>query len=176
VVQGDACHIPIRSGTFDTLLTAHVMHLVSDWRQALQEFRRALRPGGIYINVRTYEAAKESPRRRSREFWTSWLAGNGFRSSHPGVQDREELLDELIRMGAQVEEAEITRYTYQYTLREELERIHGRIYSDTWDVPAGIFPSSVKELASWMAEQFGDLDQEIEEEVSFNLESARFAG
>jgi ubiquinone/menaquinone biosynthesis C-methylase UbiE len=174
LVQADATHIPFPSSQFDALLTVHVMHLVSGWKGALQEFRRVLRPGGTYLNVRTYETGAQAVRRRSREFWSSWVAEHGYQAFHPGIRDHEELVDELRQIGAQVDEIEVTRYTYRYTPREELDRTGSRIYSDTWDVPEGIFAASLLELHDWMVEEIGDLDQVIEEEVSFNLEVARF--
>ena len=78
-------------------------------------------------------------------------------------------------MGAHVREVEVLRYPLTYTLREELERFAGRIYSDSWDIPNPVFEVSVKELRSWAEAQYGDLDQERADEVRFAIDIAQFS-
>jgi SAM-dependent methyltransferase len=174
VAQSDAEHIPFETGQFDAVLTVHVMHFISGWKTALQEYRRVLRPEGIFINARTYEATETSLRRLARDHWSRWVAERGFVHLWPGVRENDEFVEELRRMGAEVTEWDVTRYTHSYTLRGELDRIRSRIYSDTWDLPDEVFAASLEHLEPWMEDQFGDLDQSIEEEVTFKLETARF--
>ncbi|QUQ66775.1 class I SAM-dependent methyltransferase [Kutzneria sp. CA-103260] len=45
-VLGDACALPFAAGSFDGVHLARVLHHVSDWRVALTEARRVVRPGG----------------------------------------------------------------------------------------------------------------------------------
>jgi SAM-dependent methyltransferase len=45
-VLGDACALPFASGSVDGVHLARVLHHVSDWRVALTEARRVVRPGG----------------------------------------------------------------------------------------------------------------------------------
>lgn len=46
VVEADITHLPFESGSFN-IVTSHLMlHHVIDWRPALEEARRVLRPGG----------------------------------------------------------------------------------------------------------------------------------
>jgi SAM-dependent methyltransferase len=48
VVVGDAVHLPVRDCAVDVVLDLGALHLVPDWRAALAEVRRVLRPGGVY--------------------------------------------------------------------------------------------------------------------------------
>jgi SAM-dependent methyltransferase len=45
-VLGDACALPFATGSVDGVHLARVLHHVSDWRVALTEARRVVRPGG----------------------------------------------------------------------------------------------------------------------------------
>jgi SAM-dependent methyltransferase len=45
-VLGDACALPFATASFDGVHLARVLHHVSDWRLALSEARRVVRPGG----------------------------------------------------------------------------------------------------------------------------------
>src|SRR4029079_90376 len=44
--QGDITALPFEDSSFDVIIAVHVLHLVADWRRAVQEARRVLRNGG----------------------------------------------------------------------------------------------------------------------------------
>jgi len=174
LIQTDVAALPFPTNYFDALLTVHVMHLVGPWREALREFRRVLKPGGKYLNIRTYEPVGISIREQARDFWHSWITTRGIDVRHPGVQNRTELLQELQRMGASVTEIEAVRYTHAYTLGEELERYQTRVYSDTWKIPDAIFEASVQELRARLVRDYVSLDQQVEDEVRFAIDAVLF--
>jgi SAM-dependent methyltransferase len=174
VARADATHIPFPAGHFDALLTVHVMHLVGEWPRALAEFKRVLKPSGVYLNVQTYDTVGPSARRQMRDFWWEWLADHGTLVSFPGVSEHEVLLEELANMEATVIERDVVHYGIKFTPREELERFEGRVYSNTWDIPDDIYQASLRALAAWAVDQYGTLDREFEDEVRFSLEIVRF--
>lgn len=45
LVCADATRLPFRPAVYDAVLFCHVLHLVTDWRAAVDEARRMLRPG-----------------------------------------------------------------------------------------------------------------------------------
>lgn len=176
LAQADIAYLPFPASYFDALLTVHVMHLVGPWREALHEFRRVLKPGGKYLNIRTYEPVGISVREQIRDFWRSWVSARGGDVQHLGVQNRTELLQELHEMGANMMEVEVVRYTHTYTLQEELERYQTRVYSDMWKIPDDIFEASLQELSARMKSDYDSLDQQLEDEVRFAIDVARFEG
>lgn len=173
LAQADASHLPFPAGSFDALLTCHVMHLVGPWRQALLEYRRVLKPGGVYINART-ERVRGSIRRQIREFWEDYLTSIGANLQRPGVQDDEELRAELVAMGAEVIKREVVRFTRLITAREVIQRLADRTQSATWYIPDEQFEASIRALWKWAGSQFPDLDQEYREEAQFVLDVAIF--
>jgi hypothetical protein len=95
---------------------------------------------------------------------------------NPGIQGREQFVAELQSMGAQVTEVEVLRYPIVFTLSDQLERIASRIYSDSWDIPDTIFVASVEELRGWVEQEYGDLTQQMQDEVRFAIDIVRFKG
>jgi SAM-dependent methyltransferase len=49
LIQADATRLPFAAGSFGSVLAVHVLHLIPDWRIAVDESVRALRPGGALI-------------------------------------------------------------------------------------------------------------------------------
>lgn len=174
IVQSDASTLPFPTTSFDAVLTAHVLHLISSWRHVLREFRRVLRPGGVFLNLRTWATVGVSTREQVRTHWRRWLEERGVNAYLPGVQSNEEFHQALQSMGARLTEVEVLRYPLKFTLREELERFASRIYSDSWEIPDAIFESSLKELRTWVQHEYGDLEQQREDEVRFAIDVTRF--
>jgi ubiquinone/menaquinone biosynthesis C-methylase UbiE len=174
VAQSDVASLPFPTNSFDALLTVHVMHLVGPWRQALSEFRRVLKPGGVYLNIRTYEPVGVSLREQTRAFWRSRVTAQGGDVQLPGVQNRTELLHELREMGANIREIEVVRYPHSYTLQEELERYQNRVYSETWKIPDDIYEASLQELRARLAGDYDSLDRQVEDVVRFSIDVVRF--
>ncbi|HSL46086.1 MAG TPA: class I SAM-dependent methyltransferase [Anaerolineales bacterium] len=174
LTRADASRLPFPAASFDIVMTVHVLHLVPAWREALREFKRLLKPGGAYLNVKTWTSAGVSIREQMRLHWQGWLAARGVDARHPGVQNQTELQQELQSLAKDVKEIEVLRYPLVFTLREELERLASRIYSDTWDVPDDLFNTSQNELRDWVKQGYVDLDQPRQDEIRFAIDVIRF--
>jgi ubiquinone/menaquinone biosynthesis C-methylase UbiE len=46
---GDAAALPVKTGSFDVVFGFGVLHHIPDWRAALAEVARVLKPGGVYF-------------------------------------------------------------------------------------------------------------------------------
>lgn len=173
IVRADALSLPFPTATFDFVMTVHVLHLVAGWQTALREFRRVLKPGGAYLNVKTWATAGVSVRDQIRAHWRGWLAEQGVDARLPGVQANAEFLQELQAMGANVQELEVTRYPLVFNLRDELDRFASRIGSETWEIPEAIFADSMRDLRDWTAQEYGDLEEPRTDELRFAIDLAR---
>ncbi len=49
VCTADAARLPFRAEVFDAVIGCGVLHHIPDWRAALAEIARVLRPGGFYL-------------------------------------------------------------------------------------------------------------------------------
>ena len=52
VVIADATMLPFPDRTFSSAVAAHVLHLIPEWRSAVDEMLRVLRPDGLLIATR----------------------------------------------------------------------------------------------------------------------------
>jgi len=173
LAQADASRLPFRSQQFDAVLTMHVMHLVAPWRAALREYRRVLKPGGVYIDSTQWHD-QTSPLRRIHDQWHQLIEAQGAQWRRPGAQNPDEIATELTSMGAQIEEVEVLRYYSTGAPREALENIHRRVSSDAWDVPNDVFEATFKEITAWTKKEFKHLDEPISTERRFVLRITRF--
>jgi len=174
LAQADASRLPFPTGHFDAVLTVHVIHLISPWQEAVQEFKRVLRAGGVYLNIRTYASAGASIREKIRTHWRGWVEAHGVQIFQPGVRDFQEFLNELKSLGADLSEIEVMRFPNRFTLQEELDRFNARVYSDAWHIPDDVYEASMQEVPTWVAREYGDLEQSREDEVRFVINVARF--
>ncbi len=173
LAQADASRLPFAAHQFDAVLTTHVMHLIGPWREALREYRRVLKPGGVYIDsTQWHEASSQLTRIRDR--WRALVELQGAQWRRPGAQSREELNAELKLQGAQIEEVEVLRYYATATPRERLDQIHSRVCSDAWDISDEVFEATFKEITAWTRKVIGPLDKSIAEERRFILRIAKF--
>ncbi len=173
LAEANAVHLPFAAGQFDGLLTIHVLHLVGRWREALREFKRVLRPGSAYVNSWHWHA-DDSVDQALRNYWRSRVEAHGAEWRRPGIQSREELVEALRGMGAQVEEVVVTRYQTTITPLSVVDGIASRVLSDTWEVPDEVFERTIGELRAWAAQTYGDLTAPHREEHRFLLDVTRF--
>ncbi len=76
-LAGDIYSLPVRPGGIDTLVCLHLLFHLPDWREALAELSRALRPGGrLIFEMRSGEHTALA-RRAMRLFRRSYTAVKG---------------------------------------------------------------------------------------------------
>lgn len=174
IAQADAALLPLQDGSFDFVMTVHVLHLIPLWREAIREFRRVLRPGGAYLNVKTWAPVETTIRDAVRNHWRMWLEAQGVDAKNPGLQGSPEFIQEMQSLGAQVTEMEIIRYPLRFTLSQELERFANRVYSNAWDIPDELFDKSLEDLRTWVIQEYRNLDQTHEDQLCFAIEVVHF--
>ncbi len=173
LAQADVSRLPFPGDNFDAVLTCHVMHLVGPWRAALHEYKRVLKPQGVYINAHT-ERVGDSVHERVRSHWRNQVKKYGVQSQRPGVRDDKELHEALKTMGAEVTQVEVVRYHRNHVVRELIDGIASRTHSHTWDVPEDVLEMSLDELRAWAVLEFGSLDKSFVEESCFILDVSHF--
>src|SRR5512145_2832287 len=91
LAQADASRLPFAARQFDAVLTTHVMHLIGPWCEALREYRRVLKPGGVYIDSTQWNDTS-SQLTRIRDKWRELVEAHGAQWRRPGVQSYEDLV------------------------------------------------------------------------------------
>jgi SAM-dependent methyltransferase len=174
LTQADASRLPYPGAHFDALLTVHVMHLVGPWREALREYRRVLKPGGVYLNAHT-ESDDETPRARIRDHFRERLSALGYEDNRPGVRDDADLYAEIATLGAMLRHVDAVRYEGQPdTPRHAIDDLASRTNSNTWDIPDDIFAAALAETQAWAAAEYPGLDRPFVHQSRFVVDVVKF--
>lgn len=169
VRQGDMTALPFATGTFDAVVAVHVLHLVSQWRQALDEALRALRPGAPLLLGQDVAHGSQVAHPLQDE-WVDIMRDLGAEPRRLGAASFKEILTEARGRGLRIEEWLVADWTIPHTPAEGFSDIASRSWSLTWLVPDDLFAESVRRLEVWARGHFGDQwETPIETAYSFKL-------
>lgn len=162
VVIGDVTYLPFADRAFEVVLAFHVLHLMPTWQDVLREVARVVRPGGCFVHSTHWRDAN-SANLRLRQAWRQMLLARGVDVSRPGTRDEEQIAAVLAATGAHGHQVAVAQGVETTTVREILDRMAARIWSDTWLVPDDLFPQALADLTQWATAEF-DLDAPQPEE------------
>lgn len=176
VELADMTALPYADGRFDAGVAVHVLHLVPEWKRALDELQRVIRPGGNLLigqDVRVEDDVQWLAQRQ----WLGMVRRLGYPAGYVGAAGYSAIVEELERRGLTASEAELARWELQVTPREALRWITERTWSRTWPVPDDIFAQSARELTAWMEREYaGAMETPLRVPVAFKVARATLAG
>ncbi|MDH5447574.1 MAG: class I SAM-dependent methyltransferase [Candidatus Bathyarchaeota archaeon] len=136
LLQGDACFLPFKDNSFEVALSVHLLHLISEWKMALQEICRVTRR--VMVSM-TYVGAD-----LVWETYDCLLKGCGCESHRVGKGEWE--LESLVKPAKSVFVA-----SYSRSADRRLTHMSQRAYSSQWQVPEDVN----KEVVDELKRQFG---------------------
>jgi ubiquinone/menaquinone biosynthesis C-methylase UbiE len=153
----DATRLPFSDATFQVCLACHVLHLIRGWQGVLTELARALRPHGtILVDAGSASQAEDEREQVMEEF--ARLAG--YRNERIGVEEVEEVDDEMRSRGAVVRSLPTVVDAKRGSLEELIHNLEDGIYSVTWRASENARRAAGQRVRPWARERFGDLDEE----------------
>lgn len=176
VELADMTALPYADGRFDAGIAVHVLHLVPEWKLALDELRRVIRPGGSLLIGQDVRVEDDVQWLAQRE-WLGILRRLGFPAGYVGAAGYSAIVEELERRGLVVSETELSRWEMQVTPHEALTWITERTWSRTWPVPDDVFAESARELTAWMERRYaGAMHTPQRVPVAFKVARATIPG
>lgn len=172
LVEGDAASLPFETESFNATLSVHVFHLIADWRAALDEVRRVLRPGGVLLSGFDWRPS-DSAGDRLKAKWQTIIRTRGV-ENQPGAHDFSDVDAYLRAGGATMDERAVGEWTRTHTLAHHFETIEHRTWSSTWGVPDDFFPECLAELRAWAVSEYGSLDREVTTPYKFMWQRYRW--
>ncbi len=133
---GDACFLPFKDNSFDATVCIHLLHLISEWKTALQEICRVTQ---IVMFSMIYVHANPI-----REAYSRLLKSYGHKSRRLGKGEWE--LKNLVKPSRSVFAA-----SYETKADETLAYLRQRAYSYQWEIPEDVNEKIVDELKSQFA-------------------------
>lgn len=171
LAQGDAAALPFGDAAFDVGIVVHLFHLLPDWRGALVELCRVVRPGGSFL-YGSEQPDETSGRDEFAARWRAVLAQHGLAPRDHRATD-DGVAAALQARGGDIATTVVGTWTRAASVRQILERYASRDYSSSWSIPAPVFRQANAALVDWAAEQYLDREAVIESGARFVLLIAR---
>jgi ubiquinone/menaquinone biosynthesis C-methylase UbiE len=172
LAQADAQALPFTTDSFAAALAIHVLHLIPDWRAALAEVARVLRPGGLLIqgaDWRDPDSCVGLLRGRLRMAVVELQPG----SRPPGAGAA--VPQALAKLGASTDAPTVAAsWTRPLSPTDVLTGMAARIDAETWAMPDELLAACMERVRAWAEQQWPDLSLPQEVEHRFTLTVSRF--
>lgn len=170
LVNADITALPFEAGTFDVAIAAHILHLVADWRAALAEIQRVLKPGGvvIYFHHPGSGAIRNDP---IDQQWRTLLSRHNYQPTFVGAVT-EDVLGYFQAQGLALETVPVAEIGRTRTVAEALQTYCDRIYSHLWQIPDPVFALAIEELKAWVQQTYPNLEESFESYYAVTLTAA----
>lgn len=156
VLVGDAVALPFPDRLFGAAIACHVFHLIPEWRRAVEELLRVVRPDGLLLIE--MGGRQDTLADVDQRFWQE-----ARRSTEPR---RREVNDELPRLlaarGARRRELPVVRAVSQETLASRLADLESGLFAGCWEFDEATIAGAGAVAREWARERYGDLDVERE--------------
>ena len=172
IVEADITNLPFPDDSFDVALTVHVLHLVQDWRKALDEARRVLTPEGYFI-VGHDHSLEGTAARKIRRQWRIFAEEAGGKPREGRVTS-EDIYAALIGMGARMAIYHVARWERTVIPADLIGLIYARKYSWSWNVSDAVLDEAHHRILAWAEEQYGDTSAPQPDTGEFTLAVATF--
>jgi len=174
--MADMTALPFADDSFDAAVGVHVLHLVPEWRKALDETLRVIRSGGALLIGQDVHGGSY-PHAVIQEQWRDIIARLGHPPITVGAPGFQAIVDELTRRGLAVTVETLTTWEVEQTPRSALQYIASRTWSRTWPAPDDAFAESVRQLTDWVERHYkGRMDTPQNSPHSFKVARAAVAG
>jgi SAM-dependent methyltransferase len=169
IVRGDATHLPFLHDTFDSALAVHVLHLIPEWRRAVDELVRVVRPGGrILINVGGFGWGEW----RDIQMLYSEVAGIDLALTRPGPSEPAEVDVEMERRGIPGRSLPTIHTTVHESYNELIAGLERGIYSFTWSSDRSMRTRGANAVRAWLAGQGKNLNDTLE--IDFSIRTRAY--
>lgn len=170
----DLQRLPFADGAFAGALTVHILHLIEGWRTVLGELRRVLRPGGALLlgaeqGGRSAMIEHYYERARALEVLPAPLGAGGLTQAVSHLQSPaggQATVDTL--------RAPRLRWKRSAVVRETLDALARRTYSQTWTIPDDAHQRLLAEAEEFARAAFGSLNAVETLDARFALHVARW--
>jgi len=154
LVQGDATRMPFGDGVFGGAYLRWVLHLIPDWRAALGEIVRVVRPSGVLLAAL---GDRHGGRRGEIQERVADLAGVLVEPAGLGWADYESLDEAMATHGAV--KRPLPRFTEvaRDGVAEFVDGLEQGAFSWTWKIDPEVLANVVDQVRRWAEDRWGPL-------------------
>lgn len=154
LAKGDATRLPFPAAAFGAAMACHVLHLIPDWRAALRELLRVVRPGGVILSD-----AGTSGRGWRQQLQDRFQLEAGVDRRFVGARDQREVDAAMADMGLDPHPLEAVVASARFRPEELIAGLEEGEYSWTWPIEPAVRRRAGRATRGWARRRFGRLDQ-----------------
>jgi ubiquinone/menaquinone biosynthesis C-methylase UbiE len=155
VAQADATRLPFADGAFGGAFARHVLHLIGEWRSAVAELCRVVRPGGtVLIEPGGFAGEWRTVWRRFIDELGPDARPVGLDVATHGMAQLDEAFESA---GAAARALPAIPLRTDGSLEGFLREASNRTYSWTWRVSDEVLARAVPTVRAWARARYGDL-------------------
>jgi len=154
---GNVTQLPFVDATFEFVLSAKVLRHVGEWRKGLQQVRRVLKEGGVFLHseeawLEKTEASEVRPK------WEAILAQLGYAPHpHPGPTSDDVIMKELSDSGwANVRRIVLAKWQAESSPMSVLNHLEKGAGSSVFGIPEAVLDDSLVRLREWVRTRWSD--------------------
>jgi len=166
-IHKDITALPFADATFNLAVAVHIFHLIPEWKKAVNEVLRILKPGAPLILMVTSSSMElQSIKERYREI----AAEYGCSTKPVGVNSLTDLPDYILGLGRRIEQIR-GRWTWQQRVRidKNVADLKAGYYSSSKLVPDDMHSKIMDKIELELKQKYGSLDIEVEEPAQIDL-------
>lgn len=143
----DMMQVPLATASVDAVLAVHVLHHASDWREALREVARVLKPGGLFIEGRDWDDPESCAMQiRSMMRQTIMELSPGIRPPGAGAA-RQQF---LTRLGGTTQPDQVAaRWQAITSPADVIATMRRRNDPETWAIEPGLLTATLDRVEAW---------------------------
>jgi ubiquinone/menaquinone biosynthesis C-methylase UbiE len=158
LAQADATALPFPDHRFGAAIASHVFHLIPEWRRALSEVTRVVRPGGVFLSSRGGRDRGGVLAAVRAEF----QARLGADAVHIGAAHASgDVEDALVGLGARERPLPPVRATHTMAVGTIIDSLEAGQWSWAWGVPELRLHEAGRHTREWARSTFGPLEEPI---------------
>lgn len=153
VAIADATRLPFRDATFGSAIASHVLHLIPGWKDAVNEVRRVVRPGGAFLVSRGG---------RDRPAWLESITRHFFRQAGdppwpPGAATIDVVDAHMRELGIGAMALPNLGIETEVTVEEVIGNMEAGYWSACWGIGPEERARAAAATREWARREFGDL-------------------
>lgn len=156
LVIADAVDLPFPDALFGAAVASHVFHLIAEWRRALDELFRVLRPGGLLLL--DLGGRHDNLSDVDRHFWS--LAPRRTESIRQEVEAALPAI--MAARGARKRDLPVIEARYRQTIAERLANLEAGRFAGCWELDGETIARAAAAARAWALARYGDLEAERE--------------
>lgn len=162
VAQADITQLPYAAASFDAVVAVHVFHLVPRWRDALEEVRRALKPGGVLL----HGGGQPSGENQLDQVWRQAVQP---KEAQPALAYRAVDSDFLEEAGWSAVGDQLYHYNVERSPLDYLDAIQRRLWSRCWKMSDEEIERGYRAVKAYVDEHYPDPAQPISTPQTFRV-------